>query len=118
MQNAAPIIPDRTLCGSQELNLECGSSGRTRTFTLSIVVPVYKEEGNIAMFIREVSSILSEITQDFEVIFALDPSPDQTEEMILRAREADTRIKLIRSHAVLANPWPRLPASSILGAMR
>lgn len=62
---------------------------------LSIVVPVYKEEGNIPEFIRRVSVILGSITPEYEVIFALDPSSDRSEELILKSREDDPRIKLI-----------------------
>ena len=47
--------------------------------SLSVVVPVYKEEGNISEFLRRVSKILQRITQDYEIIFCLDPSPDRTE---------------------------------------
>ena len=44
---------------------------------LSIVVPVYKEEKNIPEFLRHLEPILGGITADYEVIFALDPSPDR-----------------------------------------
>src|SRR5262245_1180548 len=45
---------------------------------LSIVVPVYKEEGNISEFLQRVSGILTGITGNYEIIFCLDPSPDRT----------------------------------------
>ena len=41
---------------------------------LSIVVPVYKEEKNIPEFLRRIRPILSGITEDYELIFSLDPS--------------------------------------------
>ena len=62
---------------------------------LSIVVPVYKEEGNLAEFIAHVVPVLEGITPDFEIVFAMDPSPDRTEELILTLRQKDTRVKLI-----------------------
>jgi dolichol-phosphate mannosyltransferase len=64
--------------------------------SLSVVVPVYKEEGNISEFLRRVSEILQCITQDYEIIFSLDPSPDRTEELILEHREKDRRVKLLK----------------------
>lgn len=62
---------------------------------LSVVVPVYKEEKNIPEFLLRIHPILSRITSDYEIIFALDPSPDRSEELILKAREIDSRVKLL-----------------------
>ncbi len=62
---------------------------------LSIVVPVYKEEKNIPEFLRRLRPILSGVTEDYEIIFSLDPSPDRTEDVILEHRAADGRIKLL-----------------------
>jgi glycosyltransferase involved in cell wall biosynthesis len=42
---------------------------------LSLVVPVFREEKNIPEFIRRINPILAAITQDYEIIFAMDPSP-------------------------------------------
>lgn len=63
---------------------------------LSVVVPVYKEEANVPEFLRRVGVILEPITASYEIIFALDPSPDRTEEVILAARACDPRIKLLK----------------------
>lgn len=63
---------------------------------VSIVVPVYKEEKNILEFIRRVTPIIESFTKDFEIIFALDPSPDRTENLILDLIEKDSRIKLLK----------------------
>jgi polyisoprenyl-phosphate glycosyltransferase len=63
---------------------------------LSTVVPVYREEKNIAEFLRRVQPILEAITSDYEIIFALDPSSDRSEEIILEQRAEDPRIKLLR----------------------
>lgn len=64
--------------------------------TLSVVVPLYKEEGNVPEFLRRTLPILESVTQDFELIFALDPSPDRTEELVLEHRARDQRIKLLK----------------------
>jgi len=64
--------------------------------SLSVIVPVYKEEGNISEFLRRVSEILQYITEDYEIIFCLDPSPDRTEAVILEHREKDQRVKLLK----------------------
>ena len=75
---------------------------------LSIVVPVYREEKNIPEFLRRLRPILSGITEDYEIIFSLDPSPDRTEEVILAARATDPRIKLLRFSRRFGQPMATL----------
>jgi len=68
----------------------------TNPALISIIVPVYREERNVPEFIRRVVPILEKETSRFEIIFALDPSPDRTEEVILEARAGDSRIKCLK----------------------
>lgn len=75
---------------------------------LSLVVPVYKEEKNIPEFLRRIRPILSGITEDYEIIFSLDPSPDRTEDVILEHRSADTRIKLLKFSRRFGQPMATL----------
>jgi dolichol-phosphate mannosyltransferase len=75
---------------------------------LSIVVPVYKEEGNIPEFLRRLRPILSAITEDYEIIFSMDPSPDRTEEVILEHRAQDARIKLLKFSRRFGQPMASL----------
>ncbi len=75
---------------------------------LSVVVPVYKEEGNIPEFLRRIRPILSGITEDYEIIFSLDPSPDRTEDVILEHRAADARIKLLKFSRRFGQPMASL----------
>jgi glycosyltransferase involved in cell wall biosynthesis len=75
---------------------------------LSIIVPVYKEEKNVPEFLRRLRPILEPLTADYEVIFALDPSPDRTEEVILEQRAADPRIKLLRFSRRFGQPMATL----------
>jgi len=75
---------------------------------LSLVVPVYREEKNVPEFLRLVRPILGAITEDYEVIFALDPSPDRTEEVILAARAEDPRVKLLRFSRRFGQPMATL----------
>ena len=75
---------------------------------LSLVVPVYREEKSVPEFIRRVCSILSGITEDYEVIFALDPSPDRTEEVVLEQRAKDARIKLLKFSRRFGQPMATL----------
>ena len=75
---------------------------------LSLVVPVYREEKNIPEFLRRTGSILAPITRDYEIIFALDPSPDRTEDVILEHRAADPRIKLLTFSRRFGQPMASL----------
>ena len=75
---------------------------------LSIVVPVYKEERNVPEFLRQIRGVLAGLTDDYEIIFALDPSPDHTEEVILEARAGDPRVKLLRFSRRVGQPMATL----------
>jgi dolichol-phosphate mannosyltransferase len=75
---------------------------------LSLVVPVYREEKNVPEFIRRIGPILGDITQDYEIIFALDPSPDRTEDVILELRAKDERIKLLKFSRRFGQPMASL----------
>ncbi|MBB4198057.1 glycosyl transferase [Rhodoblastus sphagnicola] len=62
------------------------------TCLLSVVVPVYKEEGSIPDFLARIVPVLEPLGP-YEIIFALDPSPDRTEAVIAEAMRANPRIK-------------------------
>lgn len=75
---------------------------------LSLVVPVYNEEKNIPEFLRRIGPILGAVTQDYEIIFAMDPSRDRTEDVILEERARDPRIKLIKFSRRFGQPMASL----------
>lgn len=75
---------------------------------LSLVVPVYKEEKNIPEFLRRLRPILAGVTEDYEIIFSLDPSPDRTEDVILEQRAQDARIKLLKFSRRFGQPMATL----------
>jgi polyisoprenyl-phosphate glycosyltransferase len=62
---------------------------------LSVVVPVYKEADNIKPFLQRTEAVMAKMGVSYEIIFALDPSPDNTEEVILREIERNQSVKLI-----------------------
>jgi glycosyltransferase involved in cell wall biosynthesis len=62
---------------------------------LSIVVPVYKEANNIRPFLQRTEAVMAKMQLNYEVIFALDPSPDDTEAVILEEISRNRAIKLI-----------------------
>ena len=75
---------------------------------LSVVVPVYKEEKNIPEFLRRLRPILGSVTEDYEIIFSLDPSPDRTEDVILEHRATDPRIRLLKFSRRFGQPMATL----------
>ncbi|HSW70130.1 MAG TPA: glycosyltransferase family 2 protein [Gammaproteobacteria bacterium] len=62
---------------------------------LSIIVPVYKEEKNIQPFLQRIEIILNKMNLNYEILFCLDPSPDQTQNIIQQEIIRNSNIKLI-----------------------
>lgn len=77
---------------------------------ISIVVPVYQEEQMIPLFLERMKSVLSDITEDYEIIFAMDPGRDRTEEIIMADIAKDARTKLL----VMTRRWGQ-PAATMAG---
>jgi dolichol-phosphate mannosyltransferase len=65
-----------------------------RSCTISVVVPVYKEADNIGPFLARMEPVLAQIG-DYEILFCLDPSPDQTEAVIRTAIAGNPRVALL-----------------------
>jgi len=64
--------------------------------SLSIIVPVYNESENINPFTDRVLLVLNKINVEYEIIFVLDPSEDDTENKILELIKKNPNIKLIK----------------------
>jgi dolichol-phosphate mannosyltransferase len=62
---------------------------------ISLVVPVYKEERNIRPFLERAERVFEKLGVAYEIIFALDPSPDHTEEVILAEIQRNPAIRLV-----------------------
>jgi glycosyltransferase involved in cell wall biosynthesis len=62
---------------------------------ISVVVPVYNEAHNIEPFLHRLEPVLEKLASSYEVIFCLDPSPDDTEAVVLRQIERNPNIKLL-----------------------
>jgi dolichol-phosphate mannosyltransferase len=77
---------------------------------LSIVVPVYQEERTVPLFLKRIQVVLDKITSRYEIIFALDPGKDRTEEVVEEAVQKDPRIRLL----VMTRRWGQ-PAATMAG---
>ena len=62
---------------------------------ISVVVPVYNEESNIAPFLTRTVNVLNKINLKYEIIFVVDPSDDLTENILLDEVSKNKNIKLI-----------------------
>lgn len=67
---------------------------------LSLIVPIYNDSSCVSPFLQRVLPILETIrnrfSYDFEIIFVMDPSEDDTEKIILEARHKNHAIKIIK----------------------
>lgn len=79
---------------------------------ISVVVPVYKEEESIRPFLERIEKTLEKLLVTYEIIFALDPSPDRTEIVICEEIERNPNIKLL----VFSRRFGQPPA--IMGGIR
>jgi glycosyltransferase involved in cell wall biosynthesis len=59
------------------------------------VVPVYREDPNIAPFLARLEPVLQAVSPLHEVLFCLDPSPDNTAVEIMQQIQRDQRIRLL-----------------------
>ena len=62
---------------------------------ISVIVPVYNEEKNIEPFLNRTKNVLEKMDQDYEIIFVLDPSSDDSGNVITKNLKLDKKIKLI-----------------------
>ena len=62
---------------------------------ISVIVPVYDEEKNIEPFLNRTKNVLEKMDQDYEIIFVLDPSSDDSENVIAKNLKLNKKIKLI-----------------------
>jgi glycosyltransferase involved in cell wall biosynthesis len=61
---------------------------------ISVIVPVFREEKNIRLFLERVEPILEAIG-NYEILFCYDPSPDRTKEVILEEILRNPQIRLL-----------------------
>lgn len=62
---------------------------------ISVIVPVYKEAANIRPFLQRMEAVLTKLNLSYEILFCLDPSPDNTQEVIEEEISRNPSIKLI-----------------------
>jgi dolichol-phosphate mannosyltransferase len=98
-------FPDRAL-GSSHLIANRGLPSEGGRPDISIIVPVYREERSIKLFLQRVEPILATVGS-YEILFCYD-SPDRTKELILRRYRT-------RESAFELQPSLRQPAAIMAG---
>jgi glycosyltransferase involved in cell wall biosynthesis len=63
---------------------------------ISIIVPLYNEEDNVAPLARQVIDALAGVSQSYELVLVDDASTDHTWEKIIHASKADSRVRGLR----------------------
>ena len=62
---------------------------------ISIIIPIYNEEGNLPLLYERTHKVLSKICNEFEIIFVNDFSKDNSLKIIKELAEKDTRVRYI-----------------------
>ena len=69
-----------------------------------MVVPVFNEEASVAPFVRALQPVLERCGLNYEIIFALDPSSDQTEAKLRALRQQKERLAKKIEEVVMWQP--------------
>ncbi len=63
---------------------------------ISVVIPVYNEEDNVAEGFREITAVLSHLQRPYEIIYVDDGSRDATVSRLLEAGGSDSHLQLVQ----------------------
>lgn len=63
---------------------------------ISVIAPVYNEEGNIQQFYFELVKVLTSLNKEFEIIFIDDNSTDNSMEIMRRLIDEHKKLKIIK----------------------
>jgi glycosyltransferase involved in cell wall biosynthesis len=71
---------------------------------ISVVIPLYNEERNVRPLVERLSDVLARLGHPWEIVFALDPSPDSTHEAILQLIDEGYPIRLLTFSRRIGKP--------------
>jgi polyisoprenyl-phosphate glycosyltransferase len=91
---APPSAPAALAAGSGDQ--AASPDGKEPRPTLSVVIPVYNEQENVARMYGRLVGALEGLELQWELIFSVDPCTDRTEELILGLCEEDDRVRMLR----------------------
>ncbi len=91
------------------VTLARGLEGPSRSYaSLSVVIPAFNEESNVERVYDRLSTVLIGLNLEWEIIFAVDPCSDCTEDLILALHERDPRVKMLRFSRRVGQPMATL----------
>ena len=71
---------------------------------ISIIIPLYNEEKNVEPLAERLATVLNRVECSWELVFALDPSPDGTQQKIRELIDAGYPIRLITFSRRIGKP--------------
>ncbi|MCI0515547.1 glycosyltransferase family 2 protein [candidate division KSB1 bacterium] len=71
-------------------------ASKVQQIDLSVVIPVYNEEGNVAILQGNIRKVLDQLQREYEIIFVDDGSRDQTFNILEKIHAAHPRTKVIK----------------------
>ncbi|MGC8659230.1 MAG: glycosyltransferase family 2 protein [Desulfomonilaceae bacterium] len=63
---------------------------------ISVVAPIFNEENNIISLVQRLDQVFSKLNLEWELVLALDPCTDRTEEKILELIDANYPIRMVK----------------------
>ncbi|MEW6350482.1 MAG: glycosyltransferase family 2 protein [Thermodesulfobacteriota bacterium] len=68
---------------------------RSEAPLVSVVVPIYREADNVKPLLQRLRAVFQSVGCDWEVVFAMDPSPDHTREEIVSSIHKGEPVRLV-----------------------
>ncbi len=64
-------------------------------YSVSFVIPIFNEEGNIETLYKEIINVANKISSDYEIIFVDDGSRDKSQQIIKNLASNDKNVRYI-----------------------
>lgn len=71
---------------------------------ISIVAPLFNEENNVPPFVRRLDQVFKRLGYNWELVFAMDPCTDRTQEVTISLLEQGYPIRLLRFSRRIGKP--------------
>lgn len=94
--DADEIVARQAQWVARSLRVELDGSGFPRPETLSLCLPAFNEQDNIAATLRSARTILPHYVGGFEIVVVDDGSRDETAKRVAAVAQSDPRVRLIR----------------------
>ena len=85
----------------------------SRNPDLSVIIPVYNEEASLNEFHFRLLASLNLVTNNFEIIYCLDPSIDKSEMILIEFCNSNSNVKLIKFSRRFGQPAATIAGLSV-----